>query len=80
MNFISFLNKEDQNSYSLLKYLEESRGLSAPIFRIQENLAFSPFILKKTIKKLKEDLELFQLDTSFQLSELDFELKLVVDG
>ena len=80
MNFISFLNKEDQNSYSLLKYLEESRGLSAPIFRIQENLAFSPFILKKTIKKLKEDLELFQLDTSFQLSELDFELKLAVDG
>ena len=80
MEYEIFLNKEDQKSYSLLKYLEKSLHLSEPVAKIQADLGFSDFILKKALKKLTEDLERMNLAQNFQLLASDLELTLKIDG
>lgn len=80
MNYGVFLNKDDQRCYFLLKYLEKSVTLSEPLLKIQEDMGFSSFILKKTIEKTQEDIEQLGLEESFKLSASDGELSLEIDG
>ncbi len=80
MNFELFLNKENQQSYSLFKYLEVSRESLVGFSKIKADLDFSDFILKKTIKKLDKDIHAMKLDRSFQLIVYDAELMLTIDG
>jgi hypothetical protein len=80
MNYGVFLNKDDQRCYSLLKYLEKSVTLSESLLKIQEDMGFSSFILKKTIEKTQEDIEQLGLEESFNLSASEGELTLEIDG
>ena len=63
-----------------MKYLEENQDLSETLIKIQKDLGFSEFILKKTIEKLRRDLQRFHLADSFQLIESESTLTLQIDG
>lgn len=80
MNYEFFLGKEEHRSYSLLKYLEESNSLSETYGELQEELAMSNFILKKTINQLQEDLAYYGLAEHLRLVPSDAYLQLVIDG
>ncbi|EGP5416411.1 M protein trans-acting positive regulator, partial [Enterococcus faecium] len=80
MNYEFFLSKEDYRSYSLLKYLEASSNLSESISDIQEKLSLSTFLLKKTIDKLKHDLQMFDLEKNFRLTVNELMICLEING
>lgn len=80
MNYEFFLSKEDYRSYSLLKYLEASSNLSESISDIQEKLSLSTFLLKKTINKLKHDLQMFDLEKNFRLTVSELVICLEING
>lgn len=80
MNYEFFLNKEDQRSYSLLRYLEERPNLSSSFSNIREELTMSNFIVKKTLVKLEMDIGELELSDSLTLIISDTEVQLKIDG
>ena len=74
MNYEIFLNKEDQRSYSLLRHLEESPTLSGTFIALREELSMSNFLVKKTLEKLKADIDNLKLSDSLTLVVSDVEL------
>ncbi|HFM8381862.1 M protein trans-acting positive regulator, partial [Enterococcus faecium] len=80
MNYEFFLSKEDHRSYSLLKYLEASSNLSESISNVQEELSLSTFLLKKTIDKLKHDLQKFDLEKNLRVTVSELDICLEING
>ncbi|NSM29346.1 helix-turn-helix domain-containing protein, partial [Enterococcus faecalis] len=80
MNYEIFLNKEDQRSYSLLRHLEESPTLSGTFIALREELSMSNFLVKKTLEKLKADIDNLKLSDSLTLVVSDVDVTLEIDG
>ncbi|KAA9143268.1 M protein trans-acting positive regulator [Enterococcus faecium] len=65
---------------ALLKYLEASSNLSESISNVQEELSLSTFLLKKTIDKLKHDLQKFDLEKNLRVTVSELDICLEING